>query len=181
MRYIDVPVTAEMLDFARGAEEEVRVHRTRASQIDSLTGLVGELAFAQWFLGDWKAHNVRDTKGRPDLLGKIEVKTSAYPFSERLNLLVREDYAQKRRPEFYVQVIVDTPDRNAQDILAGWNCRLSGWAAPEEVDSAPLKDFGAKGGGRGGYQCHFIAIKDLRPMESFPSLASFQTVDQEGA
>lgn len=180
MHYIDVPITAEMLDYARGAEEEVRVHRTRASKIDSLTGLIGELAFAQWFLGDWRAHDVRDTKGRPDLLGVIEVKTSAYPWSDRLNLLVREDYAEKRRPAFYVQVIVDTPDRNAQDILPNWNCRISGWATPEEVDSAPLRDFGSKGGGRGGYQCRFIAIKDLKSMASFPSLDSFQPDAREG-
>lgn len=181
MRYIDVQITAEMLEYARGAEEDVRVHRTRASKIDSLTGLIGELAFAQWFLGDWKAHDVRDTKGRPDFLEVIEVKTSAYPWSDRLNLLVREDYAEKRHPAFYFQVIVDTPNRDAQDIQPGWNCRISGWATPDEVEKAPLRDFGAKGGGRGGYRCRFIAIKDLRSMEAFPSLKTFQSADQEGS
>lgn len=180
MRYIDVPITAEMLEYARAAEEDVRVHRTRASKIDSLTGLIGELAFAQWFLGVWKAHDVRDTKGRPDFLEVIEVKTSTYPWSDRLNLLVREDYAEKRRPEYYVQVIVDAPNRDAQDIQPGWNCRISGWATPDEVDKAPLRDFGAKGGGRGGYRCRYIAIKDLRAMEAFPSLKTFQSAGQEG-
>lgn len=181
MRFIDVPITVEMLDYAREAEEDVRVHRTRASEIDSLTGLIGELAFAQWFLGDWKKHDVRDTKGRPDILDVIEVKTSAYPWSDRLNLLVREDYAAKRQPAYYVQVIVDTPDRNAKDIQPGWNCRISGWATPEDVDRAPLKDFGAKGGGRGGYQCRFISIKDLQSMADFPSLKDLQPNTGESA
>ena len=109
----------------------------------------------------------------------IEVKTSAFPWSEKLNLLVRKDYAEKRQPAYYVQVIVDTPDRKADDIAPGLICRISGWATPEEVDAAPLRDFGSKFGGRGGYQCRYIAIKNLRPMETFPSLDSFtQNGDQ---
>lgn len=173
MAYIDIEITQEMLDHARGAEEEVRVHRTRASQIDSLTGLIGELAFAEWFLGDWRLHDVRGTKGQPDIIGRIEVKTSAFPFSDRLNLLVREDYAEKRHPDFYVQVIIDTPDKNAKDILPGWNARISGWATSDMVDKAPLKDFGAKGGGFGGYRCRFIQIKNLHSMDEFPKLETF--------
>lgn len=176
MRYIDVPITAEMLAYARGAEEDVRVHRTRASKIDSLAGLVGELAFAQWFYGNWKSHDVRNTKGQPDILGIIEIKTSAYPWSDRLNLLVREDYAKKRQPDYYVQTIIDTPHRNSQEIIPGWMCRISGWATSKEVDSAPLKDFGAKGGGLGGYQCRFIQIKNLKGMDTFPSFESLSAI-----
>lgn len=180
MRCIDVTITEEMLKYARGAEEDVRVHRTRASKIDSLTGIIGELAFAQWFLGDWRAHDVRDTKGRPDILDAIEIKTSAYPWSLSLNLLVREDYAQKRRPDYYVQTIVDTPTKNAQDIEPGWVCRISGWATPKEVDAADKRDFGAKSGGRSGYQCHYISINNLQHMDTFPSLEKFTKAPKGG-
>lgn len=168
MRYIDLPVTQEMLDSARAHIESVKVSRTVASSIDTLTGIIGEFSFGQWFLGDWKKHDVLNTKGRADFDDRIEVKTSAFPFRDTLNLLVREDYARKRQPECYVQVIIDTPDRNARDIQPGWLCRISGWATSKDVDSAPLRDFGAKGGGRGGYRCRYIAIRDLRSMEHFP-------------
>ncbi len=168
MRYIDIPVTQEMLDAARDNIEAVRVNRTVASPIDTLTGLIGEFAFGQWFLGDWRKHDVLNTKGKADFYDCIEVKTSAFPFRNTLNLLVREDYAAKRQPECYVQVIINTPDRNARNIKPGWICRISGWARSEDVDAAPLRDFGAKGGGRGGYRCRYIAIRDLRPMDHFP-------------
>jgi hypothetical protein len=168
MKYVDVSLTAEMIKYARDAILDTRVNRTVASPIDTLTGLLGELAFAQWFLGDWKNHDLRGTKGRPDFLNEIEIKTSAFPFRDSLNLLVREDYAQKRKPSCYVQVILDAPQNYVDDVKVGWNCRISGWATSAEVDAAPLRDFGKKGGGRGGYRCHHIQIKDLRPMADFP-------------
>lgn len=168
MTYIDIIVTQEMIDAARMNIDKARVNRTVASPIDTLTGIIGEYAFGQWFLGDWRNHDVHAAKGRADFDDRIEVKCSAYPFSDRLNLLVREDYAEKRQPECYVQTIIDTPCRNARDIEAGWICRLSGWATSQDVDSAPLRDFGAKGGGRGGYRCRYIEIRDLNPMNEFP-------------
>ena len=75
-----------------------QVNRTIASKIDTLTGHLGEFAFAQYFFRDWRSHNVGWNKGEPDF-GKIEIKTSAFPFNNRLNLLVREDYAQKNKAE----------------------------------------------------------------------------------
>lgn len=168
LRYIDVAICAGMIEHARQIGEQVRVHRTVASPIDTLVGLVGEFAFAQWFLGDWRRHDALGTRGKADIDDRIEIKTSAFPFSAGLNLLVREDYAARRRPECYVQLIIDTPDRQARGLQPGWNCRLSGWATADEVDAAPLRDFGAKGGGRGGYRCRYISIRDLHPMGSFP-------------
>lgn len=167
-RYIDVIITAEMIAECRSAIPEIRVYRTQASQIDTLAGSLGELCFAHWFLADWRLHDLRGTKGRADFLDRIEVKTSAFPFRDTLNLLVREDYAAARKPDVYVQTIIDTPDRHARDVLPGWVCRLSGWAGPEQVDKAPLRDFGQKGGGRGGYRCHYLEIRSLFPMSSFP-------------
>lgn len=168
MAYIDIAITQEMLETAHATVECVRVNRTVASPYDTLAGILGEMAVAQWFLGDWRRHDLVGTKGRPDILDRIEVKTSAYPFRDTLNLLVREDYAAARRPECYVQVIIDIPTADAQTIEAGTICRISGWATSDEVDQAPLRDFGAKGGGRGGYRCRYIQIRRLRNMDTFP-------------
>lgn len=138
MAYIDIPITDEMLETAHATVERVRVNRTVASPYDTLAGILGEMAVAEWFLGDWRRHDLVGTKGRPDILDRIEVKTSAYPFRDTLNLLVREDYAAARRPECYVQVIIDIPAADAKTIDAGTICRISGWATSDEVAQAPL-------------------------------------------
>lgn len=168
MAYVDIPITGEMIEAARDAIVETAVPRTVASPVDTLAGLVGELVFAEWFLGDWRRHGLGNTRGRPDFLDRIEVKTSAFPFRRSLNLLVREDYAESRKPDCYVQVIIDTPRRDVATIEPGWICRICGWATAAEVDAAPLKDFGRKGGGPGGYRCRYISIRRLKPMEAFP-------------
>src|SRR4030042_6991654 len=104
--YPSILVTEEMIIEAKKLISSVKVHRTIASQIDTLTGILGEFAFAQFFYGDWRQHRVGINKGQVDF-GNIEIKTSAFPFRESLNLLVREDYAYKRKPAFYVQIILD--------------------------------------------------------------------------
>ncbi|WP_311761463.1 hypothetical protein [Paracoccus broussonetiae] len=157
-----------MLEFAGAVADKVAVARTKASSIDTMTGIIGELAFAEWFLGDWQKHDILNTKGFPDFDGRIEIKTSTFPFSDRLNLLVRQDYAAARQPECYVQIIIDAPVRGPKAIEAGWVCRISGWATSADVDAAPLRDFGNVWGGRGGYKCHHISISNLRDMDEFP-------------
>lgn len=168
MPYIDIPITDEMLATAHATVDRVRVDRTVASPYDTLTGILGEMAVAEWFLGDWRRHDLEGTRGRPDILNRIEVKTSAYPFRDTLNLLVREDYAAARSPECYVQVIIDIPAPDAPAIEAGTTCRISGWATSDEVNAAPRRDFGSKKGGKGGYECHYIPIRSLRDMDTFP-------------
>lgn len=168
MRYIDIEISEKMIDYASSVANKIVVNRTKTSSIDTLAGALGELAFAQWFLDDWTNHDLTSTKGKIDFFDKIEIKTSAYPYSENLNLLVRSDYAKARSPDFYIQTILCVSDRKAHSIRQGTICRLSGWATHSEVMSAPLKDFGSKFGGRGGYQCHYIQIKQLHPMEMFP-------------
>lgn len=168
MAYIDIPITEEMLETAHATIEHVKVDRTVASPYDTLTGLLGEMAVAQWFLGDWRKHDLVGTKGRPDIEDRIEVKTSAYPFRDTLNLLVREDYAEARKPEVYVQVIINIPTPDAKTIEVGTICRISGWATSDEVAKADLRDFGAKGGGKGGYRCRYIQIRSLHDMDTFP-------------
>ncbi len=167
-KYPRISLTAEMIEEARTLEPGIRVHRTRASMIDTLAGALGEFAFALWFAQDWRAHEVGKNIGAVDFKGVVEVKTSAFPFSETLNLLVREDYALKRKPPLYVQVIVNVSSREASDIPPGTEAVISGFAYSEEVDMAPLRDFGSKFGGKGGYRCRYIQIRDLHPMEDFP-------------
>lgn len=55
MRQYDyIIISKEMIDNAKKLEIEVKVNRTIASKIDTLTGILGEFAFAQYMYGDWK-------------------------------------------------------------------------------------------------------------------------------
>ena len=116
--YPVVIITQEMIDTAKKFIPFTQVRRTIASEIDTLTGHLGEFVFAEYFYGNWQNHRVSKNKGETDF-DDIEIKTSAFPFSERLNLLVREDYAQKRKPSFYIQVIIDVSSRYARNIDRG--------------------------------------------------------------
>ena len=164
--YPTVILTKEMIQAAKALIPATEVHRTVASEIDTLTGILGEFVFSQYFYHDWRQHRVGENKGDVDF-EDIEIKTSAFPFNDRLNLLVREDYAQKRKPPFYVQIIIDVPSRRADDISPGTKAYLCGWATAEEIGNAPKRDFGSKVGDRGGYRCHHIRITALHSMEAF--------------
>jgi len=164
--YEYIIITKEMIDEAKKLEKEVKVNRTIASKIDTLTGILGEFAFAQYMYNDWKLNRVGKNKGEVNFID-IEIKTSAFPFNDTLNLLVREDYALKRKPPFYVQVILDVEDRTADKIFENTKAYIAGWANANEVDSAPKKDFGSKLQKYGGYKCHYIPIKYLHPMKEF--------------
>jgi len=165
-KYPKITITQEMIDQARKLKDEVKVNRTIASKIDTLTGILGEFVFAQYLFGDWKKNYVGKNKGDVDFDG-IEIKTSAYPFRDTLNLLVREDYAIKRKPSFYVQIIIDIPSRNTNDIIAGTQAIITGWTTHHEVSKAPKRDFGSKFNTSGGYKCYYISIRNLQPMASF--------------
>ena len=160
-KYPQIIITKEMLDEANRLIPQTKVDRTVASKIDTLTGHLGEYVFAQFMFGDWRKNFVGKNKGQSDF-GDFEIKTSAFPFNEKLNLLVREDYARKRKPKFYVQIIIDVASHLADSIPENTRAYLCGYATCEEVDQAPLKDFGSKLGATGGYQCHFISIKNLK-------------------
>lgn len=138
-----------------------------AMPIDDIVAILGEYAFAQWAYGDWRKNRVGANKGQVDFVD-VEVKTSAFPFRDTLNLLVREDYGNKRKPPFYVQVILDVAPGQIAAIPVGTRAIVSGWATSEEVDGAPLRDFGSKFGGRGGYRCFHIPIHALHEMATFP-------------
>src|SRR5437763_1264572 len=97
-----VVLSAEMIRAAEQLVPDVQVFRTRTSPVDTLGGALGEFAFAEWFTGSWKNHEVGTNKGRADFQNLVEVKTSVYPFRENLNLVIREDYGGKYKP-LYVQ------------------------------------------------------------------------------
>ena len=154
-----------MIENATLRVPELKVNRTRTSRFDTLYGIIGEYCFAQWFFGDWIPHSKVDTKGEIDFIQGIEIKTSAFPFSERLNLLVREDYAFKRKPRFYVQTIIDLPNRSDFTLRPDYKCILAGYATSEDVEKAPVRDFGSKFGGPGGYKCRYISTAELKPID----------------
>lgn len=77
---------------------------------------------------------------------------------------MRQDYCQKRKPLFYVQIILNVDSHDADKIVPGKAALICGFATAREVDSAPLWDFGSKMGGSGGYKCYYISIKNLHPV-----------------
>lgn len=172
--YID----QEMLDAATTASKYTEVNRTKTSPYDTVLGLVGELVFAKWYLKDWKLHDMYNTKGKADFFDKIEVKTSAHPYQDNLHLLVREDYARKRKPDFYVQILIDVP-RETKAIASGMKAILIGYAVHEQVDEAPLKDFGSKLGGDAGYRCHYVPFSKLLPMHLFDFSVGLNKTNEE--
>ena len=165
-KYPTIIITDEMIDEAKKLVDKVRVNRTVASKIDTLTGILGEFAFAEYMYGDWRKNRVGENKGDVNFID-IEIKTSAFPFRDTLNLLVREDYAKKRKPPYYIQIIIDVKDKKADKILPGTKAYIPGWATAQEVDSSPKRDFGSKLSYRGGYKCHYIQIRNLHPMDTF--------------
>ena len=164
--YPHIIITQEMIDEANRLTSKVKVNRTVTSKIDTLTGILGEFAFAKYLFSDWEKHNVGHNKGEVDFKD-IEIKTSAYPFRDTLNLLVREDYARKRKPPYYVQIIIDVDNKQADSIIEGAIAIIAGWASHEEIATAPKKDFGSKWGAKGGYMCFYKSIRDLHTMDGF--------------
>ncbi len=166
--YPCIIITQPMLDEAVRLIPQTKVERTIASKIDTLTGHLGEFVFAQYLFGDWKKHRVGKNKGDTDF-EKIEIKTSAFPFNNKLNLLVREDYARRRKPDYYVQIILDVDSAKAETIPVNTRAYLCGFATSAEIDNAPMKDFGSKLGAEGGYRCRYIPVTKLKPVTDLPA------------
>lgn len=165
-KYPEIIITEQMISKATELIDQVKVNRTIASKIDTLTGNLGEFVFAQYFYKDWRKNRVGNNKGDVNFVD-IEIKTSSFPFSEKLNLLVREDYAKKRKPPFYIQIIIDVASYKSNVILPNTKAYICGYASARDVDKSPLRDFGSKLSSKGGYKCHYISIKKLKSMDSF--------------
>lgn len=163
---VRIVITAEMLYAAESAVGLVQVNRTIASPVDTLTGILGEMVWAQYYFGAWQKHNALNNKGKSDF-AHVEIKASAFRFNPKLNLLVREDYAAKRKPKFYVQVIIDVDPQNPK-IVAETNAYICGFATADEVADAPLRDEKSKRGGAAGFRTKFIPILKLHPISELP-------------
>ena len=123
-----------------------------------LRGILGEVAFAIWFFGNWaKACDVAPLKA--DFEG-IDVKASRHPGGidlGRLHLIEAESFAGHipTQHELYVQVFVDIEARKA--VLVGW-CR-----GHELFDREPTPI--PKRPHCLGYQ---VRVSALHPMVRFP-------------
>ena len=73
--YPHIIITQEMIDEAKRLIPQTKVERTVASKIDTLTGHLGEFAFAQFMFNDWRKNLVGRNKGESDF-GDFEIKTS---------------------------------------------------------------------------------------------------------
>lgn len=163
---VRVLIDAEMLHAAELAKGLLHVNRTIASPVDTLTGILGEMVWAQHYFGDWRKHNLIRNKGQADFQS-IEIKTSAFRFNPKLNLLVREEYSKKRKPKYYVQIIIDTEPRQPK-ILPDTPAYICGFATADQVEQAPLRQETKKGGGSAGYRTKFIPILKLHPIQELP-------------
>lgn len=155
-----------MLHAAELAKNLVQVNRTIASPVDTLTGILGEMVWAEYYFGDWRRHNLISNRGKSDFV-QVEIKTSAFRFNPRLNLLVREDYQARRRPRYYVQIILDVDPARPQ-LVPGVQAFLCGFATEDEVAAAPLREERKKGGGSAGFRTHYIPILQLHPIRELP-------------
>lgn len=146
------------------AEAPVRqMRRTRASPADAYLGVLGELAWAVWRYGDAAQFDTLHTKGQvDDALDGAEIKTSKTRVDARSHLMVREDYAQKRRAAFYVLALVPF----AQADGAETDVFLCGWATHDELMAHPPVERVSRHTGKPqGYKCYEIVCTDLHAMK----------------
>ena len=157
-----IPITKEMLDYAKSLERTMQMNRTKASEVDTLTGLMGELIFAEYWYGNFKVGNQYENLvknfGQPDFEGRFEVKASCFPFSMDLNLLIREDYAKKRTPPFYIQILFDT---DKKEITTDTEAMIIGYKDGELAHNGELKEMR----GVEGFKCYHTKFSDLDPIE----------------
>lgn len=171
-----IEITEEIFCYAQEMIAKTRVYRTQASQHDTMTGNLGELAFAEWYFGDWRKNTLGASKGRPDF-GDIEIKTSAYPFRESLNLKVRSDYADRRTPSHYVQQIINIPARGAPPAV-GQKVVICGFCVGSDLKQiGQLKPEITNTSSAAGYSCWNVSLSKLSPMSEFPLPSPPETGD----
>ena len=174
-----IEITAEHIEEAEALVAGNQVRRTRVSPVDTLGGIIGEFIFAEWLTGDWRNHEVGTNKGKADLLGLIEVKTSIYPFKESLNLVIREDYGAKFK-DVYVQNIINVSDGYRKDIVPGTQAIICGFATHEQATSKPAKPMTMRGGMNTPYGVFKVPISELQPMADFRAFLDTLSIARSG-
>lgn len=146
------------------------MNRTQESNIDTEIGIMGELIFAQWLYGDYLKGNslaeIEHNFGQVDFEGRYEIKASAHKFSWKLHLPVRQDYAEKRKPLYYVQVLFDT-DKPVISVYT--DALIIGWCS-----SAVALDREPETMGRvTSFKCYLTPFSDLLPMHDLKELEGY--------
>lgn len=168
-QFVDRILDEPFLKSARKRAGEQRpITRTPGSNIGHLVGLIGEMVFVDWLWGDWRLHDPASTHGKADVAGCIEVKCSAYPVAEACRMLCRDDYMEKRQPEFYVQVIIDTRSKTDEEIPPGILARIAGWTDHATFSAAPKERLEGKDGRPLDYLTYVLPKVQWRPMSAFP-------------
>ena len=149
-----------------------QMSRTRASSQDAYIGTLGELVWAKLRYGDWTQFDTLNTRGKSDdagtgeaNAGDVEVKTSKTRVADSSHLMVREDYALKRQPSFYVLVLVpqDQPPHLERDAY------VCGWATHAEVIARPPIERISRHTQRSqGFRCYEVRCGDLHPLHTLP-------------
>ena len=159
-----VKISQSMLDYAKSLEHKMQMNRTKESEVDTLSGLMGEFVFAEWWYDDWKKgnrySNLVDNFGKPDFEGHIEIKSSVFPFSEKLHLPIRQDYAEKRCPPVYIFVCFNVSNRYKKLITADTQAIIVGWTDGKTAHEGKL----AYMPGVKGFKCYLTPVPKLRPM-----------------
>lgn len=149
---------------ARAQREVIarQIQRTRASPFDAYVGILGELVWAKWRYGAIEQFDTLGTRGKTDD-GDYEIKTSKTRVSEYSHLMVREDYALKRQPKYYVLVLIASD----QAPNAETEAYVCGWATHADVTAKPPRERISNHTGRSqGYRCYEIRASDLKPMKT---------------
>ena len=155
-----VKISQLMIDYSKKIKNEVEMTRTKVSPIDAESGVLGELVFAKWWYGDWNINELLENKGKPDFEGNIEIKSSVFPFSEKLHLPIRQDYAEKRCPPFYIFVCFNVSNRYKKLITAATQAIIVGWTDGKTAHEGKLEYMpGVK-----GFKCYLTPVPKLRPM-----------------
>lgn len=159
-----------------------QMQRTRASPADAYIGTLGELVWAQLRYGSYAGFDTLHSQGKVDDHGSvnplepiveigikieigIEIKTSKTRVSPHSHLMVREDYARRRQPDFYVLVLIP----HTQAPSAERDAFVCGWASHAEVIARPpIERISTHTGRTQGFRCYEVAAADLHPLHELP-------------
>lgn len=165
-------ISEEMLEYAKSLEDKLQMNRTKESKVDTLTGILGELVFADFWYGDWKRENSYDefvsNFGKPDFEGRFEVKSSCHKFDWKLNLLIRQDYNEKRIPPFYVQILFDT---DTKEITTKTGAIIIGYTYGEKAHNGELKEIA----GITTFKAYHTPFEELSPIYELKEILKDET------
>lgn len=164
-------ITQEMLEEAKKHVSAIQLHNDRANLHDSLTGSIGEIAFAKWRFEDLYAHNIGKNFGNGDF-DEIEIKTSLTLFSCRMHLIAKESYVRDHPSTIYVQCFISsrTPWRGP---LIGDTVFVAGWCDHQTLISHGFKcNETTREGKKTGIKTLRLPVSKLQPMHSLPRIAN---------